>query len=202
MHSPLPNATRLTDQEARAAALDAADRLFYERGIRPVRMEEVRDQSGVSLKRLYKLFPHKDLLAEASLRRREAAFVTDLRAYTETKRSPRARVLSLFDYLAEWFSEPDFRGCAFINAFGEMSSTSACVLAAAQSQKRSLRALIGELVKAAGGPPALADQVTMLFNGAIVSASILKDDRAAKQAKQAVTALLDSHDLGKPKPSD
>ena len=38
----------MTDEQARAAALDAADRLFYERGIRAVRMEEVRDQSGVS----------------------------------------------------------------------------------------------------------------------------------------------------------
>jgi AcrR family transcriptional regulator len=195
LHSLPPKSLQMSDEQARAAALDAADRLFYEPGIRAVRMEELRDQSGVSLKRLYKLFPNKDRLAEEALRRREAAFVAALRAYTETRRSPRARVLSLFDFLAEWFAEPEFRGCAFINAFGEMSSTSPCVLAAAQSQKRSLRTLVGELIKPAGGPAALADQVTMLFNGAIVSASMLGDEGAARHAKQAARALLDSQGL-------
>jgi AcrR family transcriptional regulator len=195
VHSPLPKDPKMTDDQARATALDAADRLFYERGIRAVRMEEVRDQSGVSLKRLYKLFPDKDRLAEEALRRREVAFAEALRDYTEAKRSPRARVLSLFDFLAEWFAEPQFRGCPFINAFGEMSSTSASVLAVAQSQKRSLRAFIGELVAAAGGTAALADQITMLFNGAIVSASILNDERAARRAKRAVEALLNAHGL-------
>jgi len=182
----------MTDAQAREAALEAADQLFYERGIRSVRMEEVRDASGVSLKRLYKLFPTKDRLAGEALRRRETAFVSALRAYVRTRRTPRSRVLALFDYLADWSHEPDFRGCAFINAFGEMSATSACVLAAVQSQKRSLRELVGSLVREAGGTDALADQVTMLFNGATVSAAMLGDDRAAARAKQAVNVLLAS----------
>jgi AcrR family transcriptional regulator len=181
----------MTDAQAREAALEAADRLFYERGIRSVRMEEVRDTAGVSLKRLYKLFPTKDRLAEEALRRREAAFVSDLRAYVQTRRTPCGRVLALFDYLADWFGEPDFRGCAFINAFGEMSATSPCVLAAVQSQKRSLRALVGSLVREAGGTDALADQLTMLFNGATVSAAVLGDREAAARAKQAVRLLFE-----------
>src|SRR5687767_827251 len=53
----------------------AADRLFYERGIRTVGMDDIRDASGVSLKRLYRLFPAKEELAEEVLRRREAAFL-------------------------------------------------------------------------------------------------------------------------------
>jgi len=185
----------MTDEQARDAALDAADRLFYERGIRSVRMEEVRNESGVSLKRLYKLFPTKEQLAEQALRRRDAAFVASLRARVQPRRAPRDRVLALFDYLADWFEEPDFRGCAFINAFGEMSSASPCVLAAVQAQKRSLRELVGSLVCDAGGTPALADQVTMLFNGATVSAAMLGDRRAAPRAKQAVRTLLDERGL-------
>jgi AcrR family transcriptional regulator len=181
----------MTDEQARDAALDVADRLFYERGIRSVRMEEVRDASGVSLKRLYKLFPTKEQLAEEALRRRESAFVSALRAYVQRRRTPRGRVLALFDYLADWFAEPDFRGCAFINAFGEMSASSPCVLDAVQSQKRSLRELVGSLVRAAGGTDALGDQVTMLFNGATVSAAMLGDRVAAARAKQAVRLLLE-----------
>jgi AcrR family transcriptional regulator len=184
----------MTDAQARESALEAADRLFYERGIRSVRMEEVRDASGVSLKRLYKLFPTKDRLAGEALLRRESAFISTLRAYVRTRRTARGRVLALFDYLADWSQEPDFRGCPFINAFGEMSASSACVLAAVQSQKRSLRELVGSLVRAAGGADALADQVTMLFNGATVSAAILGDHDAPARAKQAVRLLLEQTD--------
>jgi AcrR family transcriptional regulator len=184
--------TALTDEQARDAALAVADQLFYERGIRSVRMEEVRDESGVSLKRLYKLFPTKDRLAEEVLRRRESAFVASLRAYVQTRPAPRARVLAVFDFLEEWFREPEFRGCPFINAFGEMGPTSPCVLDAAQSQKRALRELVGTLVRAAGGTPTTADQATMLVNGAIVSAAMLGDERAAPRAKQAARVLLDA----------
>jgi AcrR family transcriptional regulator len=184
--------SELTDEQARDAALEAADRLFYERGIRSVRMEEVRDESGVSLKRLYKLFPTKDRLAEEALRRREAEFIASLREYAESRRSPRDGVLALFDYLASWFDEPGFRGCAFINAFGEMSTSSPFVLAAVQSQKQALRDLVGTLVRAAGGTPTVADQVTMLVNGATVSAAMLGDRRAAARAKQAARVLLDT----------
>jgi AcrR family transcriptional regulator len=180
----------MTDDEARQAALAAADRLFYERGIRAVRMEEVRDASGVSLKRLYALFPTKDDLAAQVLHRREAEFLTALRRHVERRRTPGDRVLALFDYLAAWFGEDGFRGCAFINAFGELGATSDSVRHAAESQKHALRRLIGELVAAAGGTAKQADQVTMLFNGATVSAAMLGDPRAARPAKDAVRTLL------------
>lgn len=185
----------MTDDQAREAALEAADRLFYERGIRPVRMEDVRDASGVSLKRLYKLFPTKDRLADEALRRRESAFLAQLREYVELQATPTERVLALFDYLADWFGDVDFRGCAFINAFGEMSSTSPRVADAVQSQKRSLRSLIASLVQSAGGTEALADQLTMLFNGATVSAAILGDRTAAARAQDAARRLI-QEDVG------
>ena len=64
----------MDDDTARTLVLDAADRLFYEHGIRAVGMDQVRDDSGVSLKRLYKMFPAKEHLAEAVLRRRDQSF--------------------------------------------------------------------------------------------------------------------------------
>ncbi|MDI5907056.1 TetR family transcriptional regulator, partial [Streptomyces sp. 12257] len=41
---------------ARERALDAAEELFYGRGIQSVGMDDIRGASGVSLKRLYQLF--------------------------------------------------------------------------------------------------------------------------------------------------
>lgn len=48
-------------------ALAAADRLFYAKGIQAVGMDELRTASGISLKRLYKLFPCKDAIVEQFL---------------------------------------------------------------------------------------------------------------------------------------
>jgi AcrR family transcriptional regulator len=57
---------------ARERALDAAEELFYGRGVQSVGMDDVRGASGVSLKRLYQLFPSKEQLVEAYLERRDA----------------------------------------------------------------------------------------------------------------------------------
>jgi uncharacterized protein len=57
---------------------------------------------------------------------------------------PRQRVLAVFGFLAEWFAEPGFRGCAFINAFGELSSESRIVSRLTLDHKaRLLRYLTG-----------------------------------------------------------
>src|SRR5438105_14742588 len=57
-------AAAMAGDEAARAIRDAADTLFYEQGIAGVRMAEIRDAAGVSLRRLYALHPSKrDLVA-------------------------------------------------------------------------------------------------------------------------------------------
>jgi AcrR family transcriptional regulator len=51
--------------------LDAAEALFHEPGVQSVGMDEIRSAAGVSLKRLYQLYPAKDRLIEAVLRHRD-----------------------------------------------------------------------------------------------------------------------------------
>lgn len=111
--------------EARARILDAAEKLFYDRGIQSVGMDELRTAAGVSLKRLYQCFPAKHDLVEAYLRRRDARWCASLGEYVAAHAdAPEARPLVVFDWLYTWFSDPDFRGCAFINSFGELGATS------------------------------------------------------------------------------
>ncbi|HEX6020671.1 MAG TPA: TetR/AcrR family transcriptional regulator [Solirubrobacter sp.] len=178
----------MDDQAARQNILDATDRLFYEHGIRAVGMDAIRDASGVSLRRLYRLFPAKEDLAEAVLRRRADAFHAALVAHTANVEPPRERILAIFDYLHAWFSEPDFRGCPFINAFGEAHGGS--VTRAVSDQKHDFERLLDELVAAAGAPPETGRQLLILANGAMVTAAVLKDPDVALQAKAAAAALL------------
>jgi AcrR family transcriptional regulator len=180
----------MDDETAQLDILEATDRLFYEHGIRAVGMDAIRDASGVSLKRLYRLYPSKDQLAEAVLRRRADGFQAALAEHTAGLASPREQLLAIFDFLHEWFSTPDYRGCPFINAFGEGHAGG--VMGAVADQKQEFEAFLGELVAAGGGEPALARQLFILANGAMVTAAILRSPDAALDAKAAARALLDA----------
>jgi AcrR family transcriptional regulator len=187
----------MDDDAAQTRVLEAADRLFYAYGIRSVGMDQIRDASEVPLKRLYRLFPAKDQLVQAVLRRRDTAFERSLRDWVADRPNPQDKILGLFDYLYDWFSEPDFRGCPFINAFAEMSATSTGVTTVVETQKRALLALLFELVAAAKAPPAVAEQLFILANGAMVTSAILGSPEPARTAKDAALALLAAHQVKK-----
>lgn len=179
--------------EARARILDAAETLFYDRGIQSVGMDELRTTAGVSLKRLYGCFPAKHDLVEAYLRRRDTRWRTALAGYvTERAGTPEARPLAVFDWLHDWFSGTDFRGCAFINSFGELGATSDGVARVAREHKRALRAYLTDLTRGAGAgePDALGGQLALLVDGAITTAAITGEPSAARQARSAAAALL------------
>ncbi|MDT0441823.1 TetR/AcrR family transcriptional regulator [Streptomyces johnsoniae] len=183
-------------ETARERLLDAAATLFNERGVQAVGMDAIRGASGVSLKRAYQLFPSKTDLVEAVLRRRDLEVRSDIAALTATRESPAERVLALFDHLHHWFGQPDFRGCVFINSFGEMGGTSAGVADIARAHKEAVRDRLGELVTEAGGSSVLAAQIAMLADGAMVSAAMTGSAEPARQAKEAARVLLHSGALG------
>lgn len=179
--------------EARARILDAAEKLFYDRGIQAVGMDELRAAAGVSLKRLYQCFPAKQDLVEAYLRRRDTRWRAALAGYvTEHADAPEARPLAVFDWLHTWFSEPDFRGCAFINSFGELGATSAAVGRVAREHKLALLSYLTDLVRAVPvrQPALLAAQLALLIDGAITTAALTGDPGAARHARAAAAALL------------
>ncbi|MER5476392.1 TetR/AcrR family transcriptional regulator [Streptomyces sp. NPDC002734] len=186
MPAPL---TEEQNRRAREDLLDAAEKLFYERGVQTVGMDQVRAASDLPLKRIYRLFPTKEDLVVAMLRRRDLRWRASLAARVEQVTDPRERVLTVFDWLADWFAEPGFRGCAWINAHGELGSSSPAVLAEVLSHKRAFRAQLAEWVRAAGAPDA-ADAVFLLAEGAVVTAGITGDPASARQARSAVAALL------------
>ncbi|GAA4686274.1 hypothetical protein GCM10023324_46240 [Streptomyces youssoufiensis] len=180
------------EEQARVRVVDAAEELFYARGVRAVGMDAVRSAAGVSLKRLYQLFPAKDHLVEEFLRRRDHTWRAALARHADARPTPRARLLAVFDWLYEWFSEPDFRGCAFLNCFAELGGTSPAVAEAARAHKVAVRAYLGELTAATGAPAPepLADQLALLAEGAIATAAVTGSPEPARAARAAAQALL------------
>ncbi|WP_052665937.1 TetR/AcrR family transcriptional regulator [Nitriliruptor alkaliphilus] len=181
--------------QARTSLLEAADELFYTRGLQVVGVDEVRAAAGISLKRLYQCYPSKEALIDAYLDRRDRRWRAELRTFvTDQAGDARGRVLAVFDSLEHWFAQPEFRGCAFINAYGELGEVSELVAERARQHKRALHGFLRDLVADdADDPDTLASQLLVLIDGAIVSASFRSDPGAARLARSAAEPLLDSH---------
>jgi len=181
----------VNDEEATTRLLDAAESLFYDQGIQAVGLDTIRTHSGVSLKRLYGLYPSKESLVEAYLRRRDGRWLGRLSGYVSTHaRRAEDAVPAVFDWLYTWFSEPDFRGCAFINSFGELGPTYPSVTAAVREHKANVRAYLLGLTRAIDRPDELADQLLTLVDGATVVAAITGDAGVARSSREAAATLL------------
>jgi AcrR family transcriptional regulator len=180
-------------EEATIRLLETAEKLFYANGVHAVGMDAIRTHSGVSLKRLYQCFPSKESLVEAYLLRRDKRWRGRLADFVAAHaESPEDAIPAVFDWLHTWFCEPDFRGCAFINSFGELGSTAPGVAAAVRLHKELVHAYLLELTTAVAvkDPEELANQLLSLLDGATVVAAITGDPAAALPSRAAAVALL------------
>jgi AcrR family transcriptional regulator len=174
------NPTEATDR-----LLEAAEDLFYAHGVQAVGMDAVRARSGVSLKRLYQSFPSKTDLVEAYLRRRDERWRTSLRDFVHARGDD---PLAVFGWLKNWFAEPGFRGCAFVNSFGEFGEPAPGIAAAIRKHKTEVRAYLRGLVP----DQSLADQLFSLVEGATVLAAITGEPGEADTAREAAKVLLEA----------
>ncbi|TML98457.1 MAG: TetR/AcrR family transcriptional regulator [Actinobacteria bacterium] len=186
-----PLSPETPDSSAAQRVLDAAERLFYSRGVQAVGIDMVVADAGVGLKTLYAHYRSKDRLVEAYLRRLNQRFLDRLQARMAHLQG-RDQVLAVFDALGDWFAEPEFSGCAFINVAGELH-TNPAARAIAREHKQSLRALLQRAARAAAvtDPDTLADRLMLLVEGAVVTAYVEGDEHAAVRARSAAAALMD-----------
>ncbi|WP_345752660.1 TetR/AcrR family transcriptional regulator [Microbacterium rhizophilus] len=182
----------MTDVDVREQIVEAADRLFYGRGIGTVGMDAVRDAAGVSLKTIYRQFPSKEQLVLGVLAHRHALWTRGIDGAVARAGSARDRLLAVYDHLANWFDDDDFRGCGFINAFGELGATSPAVAEAVRAHKVSFQDYVDRLVAEAGAPPALGPQLAILAEGAQTTAAIIGTSESAGVAREAAATLIDA----------
>jgi len=172
--------------------LEAADKLFNAHGVHAVGMDRIRDLSGVSLKRLYACFPSKGALVEAYLYRRDGWSRGVLSSFVARYEGPEEQLLAVFDWLYEWFCTSDFRGCVFINAFGELGGDSESVAKAVRHHKGAMRKFLLDLAREAQlpHPERMAEQMLMLIDGATCVAAVNDSPEPAVHARSAAEDLI------------
>src|SRR6476646_2143766 len=104
---------------ARERLLSSADELFYAEGIQTVGIDRIIEHAGVAKASLYNIFGNKEGLVGAYLAARHDETTQRLMAAVERHRSPRKRLLAVFEAQGEIMADPSFRGCAFVSATAE-----------------------------------------------------------------------------------
>lgn len=182
----------MTTNEPLQRLLSAAEKLIYANGINATGMEAIVSESGVARKTIYRHFPTKEELVAEVLRQRDKRWMNWFIASTSQVTDPKARILSSFDALEEWFSTSDFNGCAFINAAGECGSASTLIGSVAKEHKVNLEHYLGQLASEYGAsdPYKMASDLLLLIEGAITVAKVMGDKTAARNAQHLAERLF------------
>jgi AcrR family transcriptional regulator len=178
---------------AKARILDAADDLFYNEGIHAVGIDRVIARAGVAKGSLYYSFTGKDELVREYLTHRHGMWAERITAGIEAHTDPRERILAVYDVLGTLFAQPDYHGCAFVNATAEAAADS--VEAEAASVFRAwVHVLFLDLATDAGAadPGQLAQTLILLHDGAVATSRMDHTPTPALTARRTAELVLDS----------
>jgi AcrR family transcriptional regulator len=188
---PVAKGSTIDPARTRAAILEAATTVLYERGLDGVGVAELCTRIGVSKETLYRHFGTKDGLVVAMLEARSKRVTTWLtEAAAAAGPDPADELTAVFDALQGWYDEPAFRGCAMLNAaaqhhVGEVRAITARHL------DRYLELLTG-IARRAGcaSPDVVGRQLLMLLEGATVVADQHGATSVGEHARKAGLVLL------------
>jgi len=179
-------------RSARERLLAAANELFYAEGVQTVGIDRIVEHAGVAKASLYNSFRSKEDLVGAYLRLRHDGTTERLTQAINQHHDPRERLLAVFDSQAELVIEPNFNGCAIINATTEAHGS--LIDQAADEFRVWIRTMFTDLAHQAGAkdPTQLGQQLHLVYDGVALSGRMDHDPAVVIAARAAVEALLDT----------
>ncbi|THH36065.1 TetR/AcrR family transcriptional regulator [Aliishimia ponticola] len=173
--------------------LNAATELFCHHGFAATGVDTIASRAGTAKSTLYAHFKSKEKLIDAVLEREGKAWRDwFFGRLGKIKGTPKDKLCAVFDILAEWFSDPEFYGCPFINAIGEATSENETLRNAAKVHKSHVNLWIQAQAMELGmeRPDDLVREMTVLVDGAIVAAQVSRDSDFAQVAKSLIARRL------------
>ncbi|GHJ99398.1 TetR/AcrR family transcriptional regulator [Streptomyces sp. NPDC003753] len=190
---------RVTMTPAARRVLDAAARLFYERGIHAVGVDLIAAAAGVTKKTLYDRFGSKEQIVVEYLADRDERWRVFLAQRLDAAQpASAARILAVFDASRAWSAKNSSRGCSMVNAHAEISDPSHPAYPIITGQKLWMLALFTDLARdiTPEGASQLGRTLMLLHEGALVAhgLNIFADPitHAREQAQAILAATGDS----------
>jgi AcrR family transcriptional regulator len=189
----------MTRLSKRDILINTARDLFIAHGFHAVGVDTILKKAEISKRTLYKYFRSKEDLILAVIRHYDETFRNYLMREVEARENDVAKqLLVIFDVSEEWFSEANFHGCLAVKAIGEFSEKNKAIQRSCEEFIRLISEYMEELATKAGArdPEGLAEELVLLFEGAIVMAVVSGNPKVAQQAKAMARRCVDEH-MGK-----
>jgi AcrR family transcriptional regulator len=178
---------------ARERILQAAEALFYTRGIHATGVAALMKAAHVSPRTFYAHFDSKNLLVAEYLRRLESERRVPAEAALERDDlTPVERLLAIFIPLEADSSAP-LRGCPFHNAAVEGAGELPEIARLVDLHKQAFRDRLSTIAAEAGAarPAVLGRHLALLYEGANALAASSNDPGAFTVAREVAITLLD-----------
>ena len=178
--------TDLHPVNARERIVETALKLFYRDGIRATGIDKIIAESGVAKMSFYRHFPSKADLISEFLRKRHDNWMAWFTATVTKKLEKTGNGLEVIaDALGEWFVEPEFRGCAFINTTSEIPDYEAEQNQIVRDHKAQLESFINQTAVKLGlsAPAKIAATAMVIIEGTIVRAQMTKNPDVVSHCK-------------------
>ncbi|PZE73511.1 TetR/AcrR family transcriptional regulator [Curtobacterium sp. MCBD17_013] len=155
---------------AKLRILETAARLFYEEGIRGVGVDRLIAEASVTKATFYKHYGSKDNLILAYVRSRHEQVKQAMDTIIAEAPDARTAVGTWVDTVVDTTNDPDFRGCAFLNAAAEYHDPRHPVREVVSAHRDWYTDQLAELLQQAGHPlPGDgADELMLARDGAMV----------------------------------
>lgn len=194
---PVAKGQPIDPEQTRARILRTAARLFQANGFHAVGVNQIAQDAGASKLSIYRNFDSKHELVVRTSHDRSQRVHDWIRRVTADAVPGDERVLSIFDALIQWYSQPGFVGCAIVNSVTDTrgDADSESVRAIGRLHLRKYRDLLEERLREIGfdhlQARSLAGQLLLLIEGATtVTAVDGAGSGAGFDARQAAMTLL------------
>ncbi len=172
--------------------LDAAEELFFARGISATPIDAVIASAGVSPATLYRGYTGKDDLVAAVLARRHEHWVQAWEDAIARGTTVADRLLAVFDALDDFRARPHAaRWCAFLGTAAEYVEPPAGIEQAVARDTETLRSRLSELAQPLGEPrrSTVVDDLLLLVTGYL--AMRLRDpDHSTATARRIASGIV------------
>ncbi|TCO48010.1 TetR/AcrR family transcriptional regulator [Actinocrispum wychmicini] len=186
---PVKAGSPIDPEATRARVLASASKLFYERGVHVVGVDEIAQHAGASKLTVYRNFGSKAGLVEAVVANRSDRTHAWLEHGIADVPPGPDRVLALFDMFTGWYAEDGYLGCGVLQAAVETRAKPGPIPRRHLARYLDLfRRLLAECGIAE--PAGYARRMLLLIEGATVVSSIEGTAEAGRDARAMAELLL------------
>ncbi|QLQ09142.1 MAG: TetR/AcrR family transcriptional regulator [Nocardioidaceae bacterium] len=178
----------------RERLLATADELLYRDGLSAAGIDRIIKEAGVVKATLYANFKSKEELIDAYLEARHQQAFAAIETIAAAGGSITEQVDLIFDHLAALTAEEAFRGCVFVVAAAEMPDEGRPAMRWARAHKRATVDCFQRMFANSGlrDASSFAEQITILYDGALITSVMRPESNAIAHARAAAHALIEA----------